>query len=328
MVVSSSENKRKKINLGQFNTKKGVWLKPHIKKFILESKCSCVVDPFAGAGDLLNVVKEIGIDKTRGLDIDRSFDWEINNSLEGVPYYEGSMVVTNPPYLAKNSAARKGLETIKYFRGNEYTDLYQIAIDKVLKTYNKAVFIIPETFRGTKFFKDSIVSITILEENPFEDTDCPVCVVCFCTKNEYDIYKNDDFLFTNNRLEKIDDLLYVDDRNKSTIQFNCKDGNLGLRAIDGTNPKNRIKFCLPDELNYERSNVKHSSRAITILYVDHNDISTLIKNANRLLEEIRDVSQDVVLTPFKNNNREGVRRRRLDFKLARRILEKTSKNDI
>jgi hypothetical protein len=50
------------------------------------------------------------------------------------------------------------------------------------------------------------------------------------------------------------------------------------------------------------------------------DIPDLISKANALLALIRQRSGDLVLAPFKGNNRAGKRRRRLDYALARRIL--------
>ena len=47
-----------KQNLGQFNTKSSVWLRPHVAQFIKNSGCTTVVDPYAGAGDLLSAVND------------------------------------------------------------------------------------------------------------------------------------------------------------------------------------------------------------------------------------------------------------------------------
>ena len=61
-----------KIKLGQFFTRQKFWLKPQIIDFILNSKCSIAYDPFAGAGNLINISKLYGINKIIGLDIDLS----------------------------------------------------------------------------------------------------------------------------------------------------------------------------------------------------------------------------------------------------------------
>jgi hypothetical protein len=50
------------------------------------------------------------------------------------------------------------------------------------------------------------------------------------------------------------------------------------------------------------------------------EVSKLISKANANLSEIREASGDLVLAPFKGNDQNGKRRRRLDYALARKIL--------
>jgi hypothetical protein len=328
----------KKIDLGQFNTKKDVWLKPQVLDFIESSDCERVIDPFAGRGDLLNVAKGLGFHNTIGLDIDSSLDWDNNDSLIDIPYYENTLVITNPPYFSKVSAKTKRSNIFdKYLKDKPYTDIYQIAIGNVLDRYRASVFIIPETYLLTSFFKDNLIALTILEDNPFEDTDCPVCVACFnqkemfgSTGDNFDIYKNDEFVFTNWDLQNI--LKKYNNTHSLRIKFNDVQGNIGLRGVDGVKNDDRIRFCLPEELNYDFNNIKNSSRAITILNVsvDGNlklNKENLIGKANKCLDRFRSETKDVVLAPFKNNNNQGKRRRRLDFGWARQILNTTFLED-
>ena len=319
----------KKQNLGQFNTKNDVWLKPHILEFIMDSGQDTIVDPFAGAGDLLYTFSD---HRWVGYDIDPKMGWEVNDGLLDVPYWDNSIVVTNPPYLAKNSANRNDFDGYKYFEDNNYEDLYQIAIYRVLAKYNHAVFIIPETFFQSKFFDEYIDMYTVIEENPFTDTDCPVCVVCFhkddddfmkFSTNNFQIYKNDKYLFNKWTL---DDTL-GEELNSSVyahLDFNNPKGCLGLRGVDGVGPENRIKFAHPSQLDYDTNNIKESSRAITTIDIDGVEVDELfIQTANVFLHNLRAMSKDVVLSPFKNNNKLGRRRRRLDYYWARKIIEKT-----
>lgn len=332
---------RKKQNLGQFNTKNDVWLRPHIVEFIGDVGAKRVVDPFAGAGDLLFAADDkCDVDECIGYDIDPDFEWPVNDGLVDIPHHSDAMVITNPPYLAKNSATRNDFDNYKYFSGNGYEDLYQLAIYRVLAKYNHAVFIIPETFFQSKFFKEYVYSYTVIEDNPFIDTDCPVCVVCFHKDdssflihrcNNFGIYKNDEFLFFKETLDRTMfdfnfhrlcdntsvDFLDVD------IVFNDPKGNLGLRGVDGVNPCDRICFCKPEDLDYE-GDIKDSSRAITLIGV-HNVVvnDVFLNKLNYFLEKLRVTTHDVVLSPFKNNNKLGQRRRRLDFRWARKIIEKS-----
>lgn len=319
-----------KQNLGQFNTKNDVWFRPQVEEFIKNCGCKNIIDPFAGAGDLFLAVKHLNFEKFIGFDIDSQLNWPINNSLIDVPYYENTLVLTNPPYIGKNSAKRNNLDCYKYFSDNYYIDIYQLALEKVLVKYEKAVFIIPETYLLQDVYKEYLTHITVLEDNPFVDTDCPVCVACFDKTNKtfllhdvkYNIYKNNEFIFVSTELHIVLKRLLGD--RSCDIIFNVSDGNIGLRAIDGIDPDDRIRFCLPDELEYNVENIKESSRAITA--IDTSNYSMIdyeiIKKANAILEELRKETKDVVFAPFKNNNKLGVRRRRLDFGIARKILDK------
>lgn len=312
-----------KRNFGRYYTINKLWIKKHIKKFVEKSNCTTVVDPFAGGGDILNLFEEDKDIKVIGYDIDKTLGWYVNDSLIDIPYTKDSIVITNPPYLSKNSAKRRHLCNYKYFEDNKYVDLYQIAIDRVLQKFDYSVFIIPETFLRSNFFKEHLHSLTIVEESLFSDTECPVCICCFDKNHSsnFDIFKNDLFLMDYNelkaRIEKFNSSCNVD------IRFNDLNGNLGLRGVDTTEDNNRIKFCLPKDLNYDLSKIKISSRAITLIKVDMNIDEKFINRLNEVLEDYRMRTHDVFLAPFKNNTKGGVRRRRLDFDLARKFINKT-----
>ena len=69
----------------------------------------------------------------------------------------------------------------------------------MLKAQDDVVAIIPESFINSNYKqKERLKSITILEENPFKDTENPVCVACFDGKkkefDKIDIYKNDKYI--------------------------------------------------------------------------------------------------------------------------------------
>lgn len=333
----------KKQNLGQFNTKNDVWLRPHIVEFIKNSDCGVVVDPYAGRGDLLYAVKK-WFNEYAGYDIDpdlcTDMGWAWNDSLDHMPFHNDAIVITNPPYLAKNSAARNCLDGYDYFKdpvNERYEDLYQIALQRVLSIYKKAVFIIPETYFQTDLFKGYLHSYTVIEDNPFTDTDFPICVVCFdvhndffsISNNNFKIYKNDNYLFDKYTL---DDILFkatcnmigtVAYRVMGNITFNDPNGNLGLRGVDGVDPNDKIRFVRPSDLDYSLE-IKESSRSITIIKVAGVPVNNeFIETANNILNDLRKKTHDVVLSPFKNNNKLGVRRRRLDYHWARKIIEKT-----
>lgn len=322
----------KKIKLGQFFTKGAGWLQPQICDFILKSKCDVVYDPFAGAGDLFQAVQQFGFQKKMGLDIDPTLGWEQNDSLLHIPPEPGAIIITNPPYLAKQSATRKKIDMSHYFDDSGYDDLYLIALDKMIQAQKYVVAIIPESFLNSHFKrKDLLSSVTVLEDNPFEDTENPVCVACFDgvpkSPQKILIYKNGEFVNTLSEIQKI----RIQPQHDVSIVFNDKSGWLGLRAIDSTDDKNWIHFDFKDAISYDwDNNIKITSRHMSLINVNipHDLRPNFINAANQILNDIRHQSHDILLTPFKGNTKSGIRRRRLDFRLARAVLEQAYLNSI
>ncbi|MCL5795275.1 MAG: hypothetical protein M1338_02870 [Patescibacteria group bacterium] len=314
----------KKRSLGQFFTKNEFWLKDHILKFIKSSNAKIAFDPFAGDGDLLNVAKKIGFYKIKGLDIDKNLNWERNDSLLGIPKINDSIVITNPPYLTNYSAKRKGIyENIKkYFDICDYDDIYQLAIEKCLIN-DFGIMIVPETFINSSFPKNRLTSITIIEDQLFNDTENPICVICFDNKNktydQIDVYKNNELI---GKLGYFEKMRRVPHRN-TYIKFNVSSGQIALRAVDTTNPQKPISFMKPEEIDYDLADIKHSSRLITVIEVRANNqsINKIIEYSNKLLIDFREKTNDVLLSPFKGNKKNGERRRRLDYMTARAFLE-------
>ncbi len=315
-----------KTKLGQFFTVNPLWLKDHIKDFIYQSKCNIIYDPFAGTGELLKATNLINDNfKTIGLDIDKQFGWEYNDSLESIPHIENAIIITNPPYLAKQSAARKKIDLSKYFVNTKYDDVYLLALEKMLNAQKYVVAIIPESFINSNFHNKNLLnSITVLEENPFLDTETPVCVVCFdgIVKDFKDIkiYKNNSLISDLSSVYKS----RINPTNEIKIKFNDLSGWLGLRAVDSSNDNNKICFALKEDMKYDwEKNIKVSSRHITLINIDIPlDLRKIfIQKLNKKIQEIRNQSADLALTAFKGNTKNGIRRRRIDFKLVRAILE-------
>lgn len=300
-------------------------MKDHISEFIKSTGATIAFDPFAGAGDLLKVAENIGFEKIKGFDIDNSLEWEKNDSLLNIPKIDNSVIITNPPYLTNYSAKRKKIyENVKeYFASCNYDDLYQLAIDKCMENNSFGVIIIPETFINSKFDKNRLTSITIIEDQLFNDTETPVCIICFDNKNksykEISIYKNDELLGDLDYFEK----MRKTPHKNTYIKFNSQKGQIVLRAVDTTNPQNPISFMRPEEIDYDLSTIKESSRLITMIELEakRHEIDDIIKRSNKILSDLRKETYDVILSPFKGNKKNGERRRRLDYFTARAIIE-------
>ncbi len=317
-----------KILLGQFFTKQEVWLKNHVKRFILNSKTEIAYDPFAGLGDLLSVAKTLGYSQTVGLDIDEKLSWEYNDSLLNIPSLPNAIIITNPPYISNYSAARKKIdgELKKYFNGSRYDDLYLIALDKMLAAQEYVVAIIPETFVNSNYRqKDRLTHLTILEENPFNDTDTPVLVACFDGRkkdfNEIQVFKNDEYISS---LYELEQMRLIPNKRVEMI-FNDRKGWLGVRCIDTTNPNEMLRFAFKENIAYDwDKGIKHSSRLLTLVSIDipTENRQEFIDECNRILNEIRMKTHDIIFSPFKGNMKSGKRRRRLDFLTCRAIMER------
>lgn len=315
----------KKVSLGQFFTKNHFWLKKHILDFIKSTNAKIAFDPFAGGGDLLKVAKELEFGETKGFDIDKTLNWEINDSLLNIPKINNSIIITNPPYLTNYSAKRKGVyENVRqYFNVCNYDDIYQLAIEKCLENNDFGIMIIPETFVNSSFPKHRLVSITIIEDLMFNDTENPICVICFNEKNKsYDnieVYKNNDYV---GRLGWFESMRKIPRKNID-IKFNTLNGQIALRAVDATGLEKPIQFMKPENIDYDLSTIKVSSRLITLiaLKIKPCSVERVIDCSNKLLLDFRKRTSDVLLSPFKGNKKNGERRRRLDYQTARAILE-------
>jgi hypothetical protein len=339
----SLPNKR---DLGQYFTQDAVWLRPHIKAHLqaLRSTYTRCIDPFAGDGHLLTLAKEMGF-QIHGHDLDpgrcSANGWgEPTDSIRQVRRYEGSFVLTNPPYLAKNSAKRINSPMGDYFvpgyvpslsaeRLNVLDDLFKLAVDRTIEVYDDSVWIVPESgiqdLDRLSHWKAMLHSITILEENPFLDTEHPVCVMVFSRSNPLQqVWKNDTLLGTYDALRR-PHLQALSAPSKAVqMTFNDSNGTLGYRAVDGTKEDDsmRIKFCRGDELGYDRKRIKVSSRHLTYISttVPETMLNRVIEEANRRIEAYRAATHDVFLTAFMGNTKNGHRRRRLDYHLSRRIF--------
>ena len=335
-----------KRDLGQYFTRDDVWLRPHLLEHLnqLRERYTTCVDPFAGDGHLLRRAEALGFE-VHGYDTDeticRTNGWgRPNDSIRNVPLHTDAFVLTNPPYLAKNSAKRMGSPSVAYFstetaqtmnhsHANILDDVFKLAIEQTLPHYEESMWIVPESvvqdLEHLPHWRTRLHSLTVLEDNPFTDTEHPVCVLVFSVSEPRgEVWKND------TRLGHFDDLWQRHHGARSApsgatpMTFNSKSGRLGYRAVDGTKEDGsmRICFCLGDDLGYERDRIKVSSRHMTYIDVvlEGEALRRTIAEANRRIEAYRRTTHDVFLTAFMGNTKNGVRRRRMDYFLARRIF--------
>lgn len=330
MLISKDRNRYKtidghKVSLGQYQTASPSWLKEHVVRFIAEQSPEVILDPFAGRGLLLDAVLERIPARGEGFDIDPGAGWPVNDSLVSIPAVPGAVIVTNPPFLAKHSARRKRVhEAVSEHFESRY-DLYQLALDRCIEACPRVVAIVPETIINSPYPMRHVRSITILEDNPFEDTDCPVCVICMdalagAPPGGPGVWLGDDLLGPLGRFEA----MRLHPRGCVDIRFNVRAGRIGLRAVDLPSPDKPAMFFARGDLDYPSERVRESSRLVTFIEIPSlgdEDIAGLVERANRHLAEYRRETHDILLSPFKGNTKEGRRRRRLDYRTARVLLE-------
>ena len=331
MLVSREKNRFKEIDgvkvaRGQFQTRGRSWLAPQVAEFLRSKNPTVLYDPFAGEGSLLRAAREAVPCAVAGLDIDAACGWPVNDSLRSVPAMDGAVIVTNPPFLARHSARRKGVHEAVGRHYAERPDLYQIALDRCRQACAAVVAIVPETILNSSYPMEGIASVTILEESPFSDTDCPVCVVCI-DRSAGDGEAGPEVFLGSKRLGRLADLRRERPRPRKSVPmgFNLRNGRIALRAVDLPDPAKPVRFLRRSELAYPEERIKVSSRLVTFIdipSVPDSRIASVVRRANRILENFRAGAGGILLSPFKGNTADGRRRRRLDYATARAILER------
>ena len=289
-----------------------------------------ILEPFAGANNIVKMVNEFYKNNWACYDIEPNedenkmerFQIQQNDSFKKFP--KGfKVVVTNPPYLAKNSATRDKLE----FPATEYDDLYKFSLSLMLENAEYVSAIIPESFITQGIFHNRLQGVATLNCRMFDDTECPVCLAVFVPEEKKRASGlNDDFhyykgnvdmgLFSTMQAKKE---FYEKSGTKANWKFNSPTGEIGLYAIDNTTTKS-IRFVAGEEIPEEK--VKESSRGITRIsgIPEGLDTKELIKEANLVLDKFRTETSDIFLTSFRGLRKDGDYRRRLDFTLAKTVL--------
>ena len=287
-----------------------------------------VLEPFAGAKDIPRLIDAAHL---------RCCDWaffDIEPGAKGIVQRDTladfprafTVCITNPPWLARNSATRRGLP---FPEKTGYDDLYKYALEQCLAHCKWVAAIIPEAFIRSGLFLERLYDfISLVPQTQgktkqetkirntsymFEDTEHPVGLALFVpdTTSDVRIWRNNQFLGTMRELRKY---LPQPSSNRDIV-FNDPKGNLGLIAVDNAVSAS-IRFCPPEELKDYPIHVH--CRSITKIGVPWRvDIDRL----NTRLKIIREKTHDVFLTAFRGLRRDGHYRRRLDWALARAIVD-------
>ena len=83
--------------------------------------------------------------------------------------------ITNPPWLARNSATVRDLE----FPECDYDNLYKFALEKCLDNCDWVAALVPESFIRAELFRDRLSDFVSLTSRLFSDTGHPVGLALF-----------------------------------------------------------------------------------------------------------------------------------------------------
>ena len=270
-----------------------------------------ILEPFAGANMIIAHLREMGLCENH-----RSFD--IEPAASGVckrdtltSFPRGfDVCVTNPPWLAKNRAKAQGLR----FPGTQYSDLYQLALGKCLENCGWVAAIIPESFIRSGLFRSRMTDFVGITNTLFADTTHPVGLAMFAPKETPDVV-----IWHNKirigKLSALESMRPTPFEGGVDVRFNQPRGNVGLIALDNTIEPS-IRFCKPEELSDYK--VNSTCRSITKMQVSGR---VCISAWNKMLDDFRDDTRDVLMNSFRGVRRDGMYRRRLDWALARGIVQ-------
>lgn len=219
--------------------------------------------------------------------------------------------ITNPPYLARNSATRRSLN----YPQSRFDNLYKHCLELILANCQYVAAIVPDSFIQSGLFVDRLNGVISIPEKVFEDTEYPVCLAMFSPKKsaDFEIWRGDTFLGSYSELSESALLEYRDER----WVFNDENGSIGVICADGN--KSRIRFVKGEEIDSE---IKESSRFLVRVSGLPEDIDrdTFIERCNTILEQYRETTKDIFLNSFKGLRSDGMYRKRIPFKAIRSIL--------
>lgn len=310
------------MELGQFYTTSNPFKHPRMSRWLRERGAGVKwLEPFAGSNNIVHMVREVvpGANFT-SYDVEPGAkDVRRRDTLRSYP--KGfDVVVTNPPYLAKNSARRRGYTGAVTTMG-EWDDLYLRCMDECVRGTRYVAGIIPESFITSGKLRNRLEFVISLNQKMFDDTEHPVCLAVFSEE------ESDDFeVWVGER--RIGSWSEIAGDSLSQVQavkmeFNNKSGRIGLMAVDNTKGPS-IAFVHGRDI--PAAEIKHSSRHRTRIHVpglaklSKEEIEKVIRTANEELLDWRGRTGDVLMSPFMGLREDGVYRRRLDYATGAKLL--------
>jgi len=312
-----------KVELGQFYTTANPFTHPRARRWIEEiGPGKKWLEPFAGANHIVHMINAIaGEQRWESFDIEPG-DPTVHQRDVLADFPQGfDVVATNPPYLAKNSARRRGYTKALTVMG-EWDDLYLRCIDTCLRHVPHVAAIIPESFIANGKLRERLDFVISLNQIMFTDTEHPVCLAVFGPqdRDDFEVWVGERLIGT---WGGITERGTFRSRGATMMRFNDPRGKVGLLAVDNTREES-IRFVPAREV--PKTEIKHSSRHRTRIHVpgltkrNSVEVGEVLDEANRILARWRRGTGDVLLSPFMGLREDGYYRRRLDYATAGSIL--------
>lgn len=264
-----------------------------------------ILEPFAGANHIIrHLIKSGQIRDFESYDINPQ-DRMVGKRDTLLDFPKGHEVcITNPPWLRRQTATLQGMG-----RRLGYEDLYEECLYHIFKNCAWAAVVLPAGFLNTFRNQNRMTDYVLIEEASFVGTRRPFCLALFRPTPVQDtrLWIGNRYVGSLNAFKS-----YIPRVYDKRIKFGTK-GKIGMIGYDSRTDK-RIRFVPGDEIR----DVVTKSRRYVVL-IDGTDVSP--ERANRYLEEFREKTHDLMLTPFRAGlMSNGKYARQLSWTLARGIL--------
>ena len=305
-----------------------------------------VIEPFAGAGDLIKNLDnplELYDISPPNQDLGSEEKIQIRDTLLNPPDYAGKFIITNPPYLAKNKNKCPANKDI--YEKYRVDDLYKAFLKTLmLAPLNlEGIIIIPVNFWTsgilTEFMKYFKITLSLIFEYPlFTDTTAAVTVFHFVSR----VFQNDHFeaidtvflqlggeevrraikfpLFT-----KLTNYIIPEHIVVARLTKQVANTRINIHCIDNTTQKIRAYLGEP----HRDTTPKLSERTVlnlvitihgrTMVSVNKNAEEVFVKRFNNYLAAKREKYNSMFLTNYRETNRKRISFEQV-FKIAAIVL--------
>lgn len=327
--------------LGQYFTTANPFEHPAFARWAREIPAGAsIAEPFAGSGNLIAMARAVGLANPwvacdiAPVDPGASAAPDVpvarRDTLADFPAGHAA-AITNPPYLAKNSASRRKLP----YGGGDYDDVYKRALAVMLAGCERVAAIVPESFLTAGLFHDRLDAVVSLPQPMFDDTETPACLALFgprrgpiagaaagpgapgAAPGDFEVWSGPRLVGGFGALRATLETPAA----RWPWRFNDPAGVIALHAAD-TGRGADIGFALAPEA--PSAEIKVSSRTHTRIGVPllgREEAAEVAAEANRLLASRREQTSDVFMTAHFGLRADGRFRRRLDFGQARDLLD-------